>query len=104
MKTPAEIAKTPNLLIIENDEFGGRGRLCYGAMKNWSVIWTRNKGGYDHVSVNGKGRTPSWEEMCKLKDMFFYDEEEAYQVFPKKSEYVNIAQHCLHIWRNTEER
>lgn len=101
MKTPEDISKTSNLLIKENTEEGGCGFICYGSMKNWSVIWTRNKEGFDHVSVNGKGRTPSWEEMCKLKDMFFYDEEEAYQIFPKKSEYVNLATHCLHIWRNT---
>lgn len=103
MKTPEEIAKENNLMIIENNQVGGKGIMRYGSLKNASVIWTRNQGGYDHVSICPKGRTPTWEEMCKVKDTFFYDEEEAYQVFPKKSEYVNLAKNCLHIWRNTDE-
>ena len=37
--------------------------------------------------------------MCELKDMFFDDEEEAYQIMPKKSEYVNLKDNCLHLWR-----
>ena len=99
MKTPEELAKTPNLLILQNDEEGGVGFIMFGQLKG-SVIWGRNEGQYEHVSFAPKKRTPTWEEMCKVKDMFFYDEEECYQVFPKKSEYVNIAKTCLHIWRD----
>ena len=34
-----------------------------------------------------------------LKDVFFEDEEEAYQIHPKKSEYVNAVENCLHLWK-----
>ena len=37
--------------------------------------------------------------MCVLKDIFFDDEEEVYQIHPKKSEYVNQQENCLHLWK-----
>lgn len=104
MKTVEEISKLNNLIIISNKESGGTGLITYGSLKNCSVIWSREEGGlYDHVSIAPKNRMPSWDELCKVKDMFFYDEEECFQVFPKKSEYVNIHKYCLHIWRNIKE-
>ena len=102
MKTPEEIAQISNLLILQNDEMGGVGYITFGTLRA-SVIWGRNEGEYDHVSIAPKKRTPTWEEMCKVKDMFFYEEEECFQLFPKKSEYVNIAKTCLHIWRKINE-
>ena len=68
--------------------------------KSFLVI-ASDGGGWDHVSVttrNGK-RCPTWEEMCAIKDMFFYPEECVVQYHPAKSEYVNIHEHCLHLWR-----
>lgn len=41
---------------------------------------------------------PTWDDMCVLKDIFFDDEEEVYQIHPKKSEYVNLSENCLHLW------
>ena len=65
-----------------------------------SVVFSNNEDGYEHVSFSPYGkRTPDWEAMCELKDMFFDDEEEAYQIMPKKSEYVNLKDNCLHLWR-----
>ena len=43
--------------------------------------------------------TPTWDDMCAIKDVFFEDEEAAIQLHPKKSEYVNIMSNCLHLWR-----
>ena len=42
---------------------------------------------------------PTWDDMCVLKDIFFDDEEEVYQIHPKKSEYVNMSKNCLHLWK-----
>lgn len=51
-----------------------------------SVVWNVDKGGYEHVSVSPKHKfkIPTWNDMCVLKDMFFNDEEEEYQIHPKK--------------------
>ena len=66
-----------------------------------SVIWSENEDGMEHVSVSPKKkfRVPTWDDMCVLKDVFFEDEEEAYQIHPKKSEYVNAVENCLHLWK-----
>lgn len=66
-----------------------------------TVVWGDNENGMEHVSVSPlkKFRIPSWDDMCVLKNIFFYDEEETYQVHPKKSEHINIKQNCLHLWK-----
>lgn len=66
-----------------------------------SVVWNGSEDGYEHVSVSPthKFRVPTWDDMCVLKDIFFEDEEEAYQIHPKKSEYINLSQNCLHLWK-----
>ncbi len=105
MRTKEEIQNLPNLLISQNGERGGCGKLLFGSLKNCSIIWTIEDIGNhhkDHVSICPTGRLPTWDEMCKVKDMFFYDEEECYQIFPKKSEYVNLAKNALHIWHDRE--
>lgn len=67
-----------------------------------SVVWSPDEGGWEHVSFSpyNHSRTPSWDEMCQLKDIFFDEEEEVIQIHPKKSQYVNIMQNCLHLWRH----
>lgn len=66
-----------------------------------SVIWGNNEDGYEHVSVSPKRKfkTPTWDDMCVLKDIFFEEEEEVYQIHPKKSEYVDMVNNCLHLWK-----
>ena len=57
-------------------------------------------GGWYHVSVcpYAKRMTPSYDDMQKLKEMFFRDDEAAIQVHPPKAEYVNNMENCLHLW------
>lgn len=57
--------------------------------------------GWEHVSVSIKGKfPPNWQEMCWVKNMFWGEEETVLQFHPKKSEYKNVHQNCLHLWRN----
>ena len=79
------------------DEYNGAFRINYLGT-NWFVI-ASNGLGWEHVSVSNPQRTPSWEVMCKIKELFFEDEEVVMQLHPKKSEYVNNHEHCLHLWR-----
>lgn len=66
-----------------------------------SVIWSENEAGMEHVSISPKKklRIPTWDDMCVLKETFFRDSEEAYEIHPKKSEYVNMVENCLHLWK-----
>ena len=88
--------------IIKKGFDGGMGVFTKGSLKNMTVIWSYG-GGWEHVSIDGKNRTPTWDEMCSIKDMFFSDDECCVQYHPPKSEYVNNVPHCLHIWKPIEQ-
>lgn len=57
--------------------------------------------GWQHVSVSieYENKPPTWGMMCKIKDLFWDDEDVVIQFHPKKSEYVNHHSGCLHLWR-----
>jgi hypothetical protein len=63
--------------------------------------------GWEHVSVSvvtHKGtRLPTWNEMCRVKDLFWEDTETVVQFHPPKADYVNTHPHVLHLWRHTEK-
>lgn len=88
--------------IIRTGFDGGMGIFTKGQLKDMTVIWSFG-GGWEHVSIDGKRRMPTWNEMCQLKDMFFNDDEYCVQYHPPKSEYVNMIDYCLHIWKPIEK-
>ena len=51
-----------------------------------------------HVSMSRPSRCPTHEELSEVKDLFIGTDIEAYQVFAKKEEHVNVHQYCLHLW------
>lgn len=55
--------------------------------------------GWEHVSVSLGTRCPTWEEMCRVKNIFWDEEDCVMQFHPSKSEYVNNHPYCLHLWR-----
>lgn len=59
--------------------------------------------GFEHVSVHcSTGRkhyTPTWAEMCHIKDIFWDPDDLVIQIHPPRSEYVNFHEHTLHLWR-----
>lgn len=55
--------------------------------------------GFEHLSVSTPVRTPTWDEMCKMKEIFWRDDEVCMQLHPKKEDYVNNMKYCLHIWK-----
>ena len=101
MKTNEELRNTANLLIDRTTADGGMGEIFKLGKRYGSVIWS-NGGGWEHVSVCPYKRsyTPSWDDMCALKDMFFHEDETVVQYHPAKSEYVNNMPNCLHLWRS----
>ena len=81
----------------EEGEDGCRGIIVYRAHAfrfqfSFGMEW-------EHVSVSLQRRTPTWEEMCFFKDIFWLDTEACLQFHPKKAEHVNCHRYCLHIWR-----
>ena len=70
-----------------------------------SVVFGYNESGImEHVSVSpwNRNRTPTWKDMCTIKDIFFYPEEMVVQIHPAESRYlhgVNGLTNVLHLWR-----
>ena len=67
--------------------------------------------GWEHVSIHAyrnrgkhpaQWRTPSWNEMCFVKDQFWDGEDVVMQLHPRRSTYVNVHPNTLHLWRPTE--
>jgi len=64
--------------------------------------------GWEHVSVHasrhhGKAvqlRTPNWNEMHFVKNLFWEDDDVVMQLHPRRAEYVNVHPHTLHLWRH----
>lgn len=57
--------------------------------------------GWEHVSISPthEKRTPTWDEMCFVKNLFWEPEEVVVQYHPAESEYVNLHPYVLHLWK-----
>jgi len=66
--------------------------------KRWLVIFTASLG-WEHASVSQPNKTPTWDVMCRIKDIFWSEDECCVEYHPKKEDYVNMHEHCLHIWK-----
>lgn len=103
MKTIEELKCTPRLLIAEIAEDGIRGLVHFPRWKGTVIAsWG---GGWEHVSVCPFKHhiIPSWEDMCRLKEMFFREDEWVVQFHPAKDQYVNNMPNCLHLWKPVNE-
>jgi hypothetical protein len=61
---------------------------------------------WEHVSVTVRNRKmvqlkrcPTWEEMVFVKNTFWPDDQTVIQIHPPLTDYVNINDYCLHLWR-----
>lgn len=79
---------------------GGKVVLC---------LFSDDEEGFEHVSVSPKGSkyerdqpTPTWGEMCQIKDIFWGPEEQVVQIHPPESRYLHGIggdTNILHLWR-----
>lgn len=110
MKDIEEIKKTSGISIDGEGEDGMMGRVFPIEYKNGKVKIVNKEdkvltfvfsfgGGWEHLSVSTPARTPSWDEMQKMKEIFWKDDEVCMQLHPRKEDYVNNHPHCLHIWK-----
>ena len=112
MFRPPELRRTGNIngiplyqFLMDKDpvdKISFKGIIILNCLAN-----VEDDGKTEHVSVSltkatGEPflRTPTWEEMCYVKDQFWGDEDVVVQFHPKKSEYVNVHSYVLHLWRN----
>jgi hypothetical protein len=62
------------------------------------VIAGRGKG-WDHISVSCRDRCPTWNEMDKMKRIFFEDDEIVMQLHVSPKDHINLHPFTLHMWR-----
>lgn len=104
--------KFPEKYRIRHGESGSRtgenGAFIIPCKGTRDMIFCIASRAYDweHVSVTirqvkrgAKPRVPTWDEMCRIKDLFFDRSECVIQYHPPESEYVNCHNFCLHLWR-----
>lgn len=91
--------------MASTSDFGNNGLFAIKKGKLKFHVIASDGLGWDHVSVtiSNRKRTPSWPEMCFIKDLFFNESECVIQYHPAKSDYVNFNKYCLHLWRPQNE-
>lgn len=106
MKDIKEIKQTTGLIIKKEKSNGFGGTYCIFEHKNGTAKLKQQLHfifswacGFEHLSVSTPTRTPTWDEMCIMKDVFWRDDEECMQLHPKKENYIDNMKYCLHIWR-----
>ena len=104
MKHIEEVKKTPNLFIEAEAENDGMGGKYYDKNTGkWLNFIFSYQLGWEHLSVSMPNKTPTWDQMCIMKNIFWNEDEACVQYHPRKDDYVNMHSHCLHIWKPTDE-
>ena len=103
-KVPEKYRLTGNIAQATDSTYGNNGIFVIRLSNRSTAMTIASDGmGWEHVSVHiisdGKERLPSWSEMCKIKDMFWSEEDCIIQYHPARSEYVNNHKYTLHLWR-----
>ena len=110
MKNIEDIRKTTGIKIKKEGKNGFGGTVFNTYYKNGKLKVENSPDkvlhfifswgcGFEHLSVSTPVRCPTWDEMCKMKEIFWNDDEICMQLHPKKEDYVNNMQYCLHIWK-----
>jgi hypothetical protein len=95
----------------------GQYLIPHPTIRNYFFVVIFSDGeGWEHLSVTIRKliserkrllklveRTPTWSEMCWLKDMFWSPEECVVQFHPPAVEHVSNHDYCLHLWRPINE-
>lgn len=102
-----EISKFRNTSKVVIEYFGDTGDSSNGVFnipneRGGMRVLASSYGGWEHVSVTMEdiSSCPTWEEMCRVKELFFKDTEIVLQLHPPKDDNINIHPHCLHLWRH----
>ena len=103
MRTISEIQNNKQIKILRTIQENNLLRIeCYFfhpiTQKRWLVFFTVQFG-WEHCSVGSDMKTPDWDVMCRVKDIFWGEDECCVEYHPKEEDYVNMHEHTLHIWK-----
>lgn len=111
MRSMEEIRQNSQVQITQQLSSGIGGYLRLRDSKHTmslvAIIENHDGAQWEHVSVaymDSLRKTPTWEEMCAVKDIFWREDEEVHQIHPKAQDYVHGVgnmKNVLHLWRPT---
>ena len=52
-----------------------------------------------HVSVSYRDTDPQWADLKAVRAAFFPGGVDVVMVLPRAADYINIHQHCFHLWQ-----
>lgn len=55
-----------------------------------------------HVSLSYADRDPDWTTIVMVKEAFYGDGVDAMMVLPRREDWVNLHDHCFHLWETPE--
>lgn len=93
----------PNWRCIDRGIDGGLYKSRDGFTVIVSCCIERDGRAWVHLSVSRRDRVPNWDEMVRIKEIFLGKESLAVQVFPPRSEWVNLHPNCLHLYQCLDE-
>ena len=62
-----------------------------------------NGEGWEHASVSRRGRMPTYDDLCWVKNQLWDDDQTVMQLHVPKADHVNCHKYCLHLWRPTDQ-
>lgn len=65
----------------------------------WDEVFGSGTTPWEHASVSLPTVCPTWPEMCRVKNLFWDEEDLVVQYHPPKEDYVNMHKYCLHMFR-----
>ena len=90
--------------LSSDDSHGNNGAFMVPVESYVLLCIASDGSGWEHVSVSFQKHTPSWKQMCAIKDIFWDPEDVVVQYHPRESDYVNMHEHCLHLWRPIDQK
>jgi hypothetical protein len=95
-----------------DNDYGNNGVFIVPLKKKDLIVFAQivasDGSGWEHVSVTildqykvPTNRTPTWDDMCKVKDIFWDGADAVMQLHPPHADYINNHAACLHLWRPT---
>lgn len=86
--------------LASDSTYGNNGAFILTYTVEFAVIVSDGEG-WEHVSVRPyyQDRTPTWEEMCYFKNLFWNDDECVVQYHPPKHAHINCHPNVLHLWK-----
>jgi hypothetical protein len=85
-------------VAVSNGQDGDGGEVVPWEHVSARIVKQERTAGGKRKSID---ETPTWEQMCRIKDLFFEPDEWVVQYHPPEAEYVNVHPNVLHLWRWT---